>query len=198
MSPLQAVTDGEEIVLHEVHQSRTHSVVDQRRVESMHDPPTTIQPVAHVIETPWQNANVATIIKFLGRPEQELRDQVETELTRRGLSEAEISIESQIAIGNTSSKVALIDSLSETSDINVRPWLMVLLDDRDHEVRAYERSQALAAINDPWVQQQLKLKMVDEKDLTVAFRIRRVLNLRASRRQVERIADQDKRLHHLQ
>ena len=177
MSPLQAVTDGEEVVLHEVQQSRTHSVVDQRTGESMYDPPTTIQPVAHVIETPWQNANVATIIKFLGRPEQELRDQAETELTRRGLSEAEISIASQIAIGNTPSKVALIDSLSNTSDIDVRPWLMLLLDDRDREVRLRTIS-ALAAIKDPWVQQQLKLKMVDEKDQTVAFRIRRVLNLR--------------------
>ncbi len=175
--PLQAVAEGEVIVLHEPPRDRMHMVDEKHSVESMYTPPAAIQPVVHIIQTPWQDADFSTVINFLGRSEQDLKNQAETELARRGLSEHEISFANQIATGDSQSKIALIESMSQSPNIDARPWLMLLLDDRNREVRLRSIS-ALAAMKDAWVQQQLKLRMVDEQDQTVAFRIRRVLNLR--------------------
>ena len=177
-SPLKAVPDDEVVLLRDVHRSRTHRAEAVTSDAAVYHPPTTIQPVAHVIETPWQDASVATIIRTLVKSDQQLQDQAKTELTRRGYSDVEISIGMQIATDNRQSKIALIESLSGSAyDIDVRPWLMMLLDDHDREVRLRAIS-ALADMKDPWVGQQLRLRMADEKDQTVAFRIRRVLNLR--------------------
>jgi hypothetical protein len=176
VSPLQTVPDGQAVVLREVSQDRTRTVTGQRD-QTSHDPPKTIQTVAHVIESPWQNADVATVVQSLAHSDQALQDQAKTELARRGLNASEISMASRIATGSTQAKIDLVASISESTQMDPRPWLLLLLEDHNREVRLRAVS-ALAALKEPWVQQQLKQRMVNEKDQTVAFRIRRVLNLR--------------------
>lgn len=176
-SPLQAVEDIEAVVLQPFSTNRTHHVGSNQPSAPPVEPPSTVQPTAHVIDTAWGAADLVTIIKSLGMPNSETQKLATAELAKRGFSQQQIAIAARIAGGNTQAKIALIPMLSQDPSIDARPWLMLLLDDSEREVRLRSIT-ALAKLNDPWVKQQLKLKVVDEKDEAVAFRMRRVLNLR--------------------
>jgi hypothetical protein len=71
----------------------------------------------------------------------------------------------------------LVDAISRSSAIDPRPWLLMMLDDESRDVKLRVIS-VLATMNDPGVSQRLKMHLVDERDPTVAARIRRVLDLR--------------------
>ena len=175
---LQAVPPGEAVVLRELKPNRMHPApVKPADSSPPHVSPETLQPVAHVIDTAWQQNDLAGLIKMLSTDSSDVRSGARAELVRRGLTDTELSIATTIASGDAREKINTIQLLSTSNGIDPRPWLLLLFDDDAREVRLRAVS-ALAALKDPWVKQQLRLRMVDEKDQAVVFRLRRVLNLR--------------------
>jgi HEAT repeat protein len=71
----------------------------------------------------------------------------------------------------------LIDALNGTGIIDPRPWLLLLLQDESRDVRLHTIS-ILGSMDDPAIARRLQSHLADERDPTVAARIRRVLDLR--------------------
>ncbi len=193
---LQTVPEHEVVLLRDVRDERTidvagpepqedvaeaepqEDVAEAEPLETAPDQPTATQPDAGIVEkSPWQGAAVGTVIELLGSQEGDLRVQAAAELARRGFNDQQVSIAAKIVGDDANAKLALIHSLADASAVDPRPWLIMLLRDQTREVKLRAIS-ALATMKDPWVTQELRLRLVEEPDQTVAFRIRRILNLR--------------------
>jgi hypothetical protein len=163
---LQPLQSGEPILLRDINEALE---ADQQDLD--------IRPVAHLVDSPMETFDDKSVIYWLASPDPEFRRKSKLELMSRGYSETQIAIATQIASGDSMTKRGLIESLVRSPDIDPRPWLLMMLDDRSREVRLRVIS-VLATMNDRAVTQQLRIHLVDERDPIVAARIRRVLDVR--------------------
>jgi len=136
-----------------------------------------IQPAAHLVDSPMGTFDDQSVMHWLGSEHRELRDKARDELVQRGFSEDEIAIATQIVSGNRETRLALIDAIARADHIDPRPWLLMLLRDGSRDVKLRSVS-VLATMKDPGINQQLRMHVTEERDPTVAARIRRVLDLR--------------------
>lgn len=155
---LQPVEEGNEVLLNEVQASE-------------------IRPVTHLVESPLQTYDDRSVIRMLGSEHAALREKSKAELARRGFGETDLAIAIQVATGDTQTRMDLIDGLAQSSKLDPRPWLLMMLDDPARDVRLRAIS-VLATMDDPAIAQRLRLQLADERDPTVAARIRRILKLR--------------------
>ena len=137
----------------------------------------TIQPVTHLLDSPLETYDDASVMRWLGSEHVALRDKAESELTRRGYGPSEISLATQIVTADTQTRLELVNQIAQSPNVDPRPWLLMLLQDPSRDVKLRAIS-VLATMNDPAISQRLQLHLVDEQDPTVAARIRRVLKLR--------------------
>jgi len=139
----------------------------------------TINPTSEValVDSPLGTFDDVSVMRWLGSPHAVLRDKAKLELVSRGFDGTAIAIASRIHTGDARQKMELIDALGSTEMIDPRPWLMLLLQDESRDVRLHTLS-VLGSMDDPAIVAQLRSKLAEEQDPTVAARMRRVLNLR--------------------
>ena len=139
--------------------------------------PDLIRSATHLGDSPMATFDDVSVMRWLGSPHQVLRDKAKGELISRGYNETSITIATRIHSGDVATRLAMIDALKNASDVDPRPWLLMLLQDDSRDVKL--RTVAiLGTMNDPEVSRRLRMRLVDEADPTVAARIRRVLQLR--------------------
>ena len=136
-----------------------------------------IQSVAHVVDSPLETLDDQSVMKWLGSPHTAMRQKARDELQSRGFGETEMTIATQIAAGDVPTRLAMIDAISRSGQIDPRPWLFMLLGDDNRQVKLRAIS-VLATMKDAYVDQRLQKQLAEEPDTTVASQIRRVLELR--------------------
>ncbi len=164
--PLQPLPSDEAVILREP--PRPHETGFQ---------PDEIQSVSHLVDSPMDTFDDKSVMHWLGSPHQALREQARDELVSRGYSNTELSIATQISAGDPRTRMELIDAIVRSDAIDPRPWLLMMLGDENRDVKLRVVS-VLATMNDPSVSQRLRMHLIDERDPTIAARIRRVLDLR--------------------
>ena len=182
---LQPVPDNETFVLSPVPEPATAPIDDEPIASAMPQPansvaqdtPGDIRPVNLLVDSPLATYDTKSVIYWLGNSHPPLRAAAKTELTRRGLSESQIAIATRIAAGDLQTKLDLVDMIAGDTSADPRPWLLLLLKDPSRDVKLRAVS-VLATFKDPAIQQELETHLLDEPDPTVAFRIRRLLDLR--------------------
>ena len=130
-----------------------------------------------MVDSPMGTFDDASVMRWLGSPHTALREKAKLELVSRGFDGTAIAIATRIFTGDVTEKLELADALARTSVIDPRPWLLLLLQDADRDVRLRTIS-SLGSMDDPAIAGRLRTHLVDERDPAVASRIRRVLNLR--------------------
>ena len=129
------------------------------------------------VDSPLGTFDDESVMRWLASPHSVLREKGKLELVSRGFDGTEIAIATRIHTGDVREKIELIDALSGTQMIDPRSWLLRLLQDESRDVRLHTIS-ILGSMDDPAIAERLQSHLVDERDPTVAARIRRVLNLR--------------------
>ena len=119
----------------------------------------------------------AGLMHWLGSPEAGMRRKAKAELASRGYDESQIAVATQIASGDVMTRLALVDAIARSTEIDPRPWLYMMLEDTSREVKQRALS-VLATMKDPQVDQRLQTQLARESDTTFAAQIRRVLQLR--------------------
>ena len=130
-----------------------------------------------LVDSPMGTFDDASVMRWLGSPHAALREKAKLELVSRGFDGTAIAIATRIFTGDVSQKLELVDALSSTTVIEPRPWLLLLLQDPDRDVRLRAVS-CLGSMDDPAIAGRLQTHLVEERDPAVASRIRRVLDLR--------------------
>lgn len=130
-----------------------------------------------MVDSPIGTFDDASVMRWLGSPHAALREKAKLELVFRGFDGTAIAIATRIFTGDVTEKLELADALARTSVIDPRPWLLLLLQDADRDVRLRTIS-SLGSMDDPAIAGRLRTHLGDERDPAVASRIRRVLNLR--------------------
>ena len=138
---------------------------------------TDVRPVGLLVQSPLETYDTKSVVFWLGSTHEPLRVAAKAELERRGLSADEIRIATRIAAGDLQTKLDLVDDIARNGSIDPRPWLLLLLADPSRDVKLKVVS-VLATIKDPAVAHHLRNHILGEPDPTVAFRIRRLLDLR--------------------
>lgn len=170
---LQAVDPNETIELRAVGQPSETSYQTNDVQEASDE----IQSVTHLVDSPMETFDDKSVMHWLGSPHQALREKARLELINRGFDDTQLNIATQIASGDVQTRMALIDAIARSNSIDPRPWLLMMLSDTSRDVKLRAIS-VLATMKDADVDGRLKMHLVEERDPTVAFRIRRVLDLR--------------------
>lgn len=164
---LQPAGPAEPVVLKVFGESQETSYQATKPVES----------VAHVVDSPMEALDDESVMQWLGSPHTPMREKASAELLTRGFSETDIAIATQISAGDTVARLAMIDAISRSDQIDPRPWLFMLLSDQNRQVRLRAIS-VLATMQDAYVQQRLRMRLVDEPDTAVVAQIHRALERR--------------------
>ncbi len=135
------------------------------------------QAASHLVNSPLEMLDDRSVIHWLGSDDPARREQAREELTRRGLDEHEIEIAAGVASTDLQTRLEVIDAITRSSRLDPRPWLLMLLEDSNRDVKLRVIS-ALATMSDPGIESRLRIRMAEEPDPTVAARIRSVLQLR--------------------
>lgn len=118
-----------------------------------------------------------SVIEFVTSSQPNLREHAIAELQQRGFSSSEIEVAQRFMATDARTRLTLVEELPKRSDIDPRNWLIWLAADAERDVRLAAVSQ-LGAIADPDIRDALRERLRDERDPTVATRIRRFLGLR--------------------
>lgn len=177
---LRPIDGDEPVLLRDPASPQTGDSSGQQRLETSHRSELAagaeIQSATHLVQSPMETFDDKSVMHWLGSPHQALRDKARLELISRGYDGTQINIATQIASGDLQTRIALIDAIARSNSIDPRPWLLMMLGDQSRDVKLRVVS-VLATMKDPDVRDRLQQHLVDERDPTVAFRIRRVLDL---------------------
>ena len=134
-------------------------------------------PTSYLTQSPLETYATESVIYWLGSDEALLRDKAKNELIRRGFSQRQLQIATHIASADIGSRLELVDSISRSDIDDPRPWLTLLLNDDNREVRLRTIS-VIATMNDSAMNQKLRSRLADERDPIVTSKIRSALQLR--------------------
>jgi len=178
-SMVQPLQDSKPVVLQDVNATliRSEAAPVQEAAFTTKLETAEVRPASHLVDSPLETYDTKSVIYWLGSSQESLREVAVKELDRRGLSSQEIGLATQIAAGDVQTRLQLVDAITRDDSIDPRPWLLLLLRDPSRDVKLRTIS-VLATIKDPAVERELRSHIIDEPDPTVAFRIRRLLNLR--------------------
>ncbi|WP_442507300.1 HEAT repeat domain-containing protein [Novipirellula sp. SH528] len=176
---LKPVSPNEPIVLKDVHtateqsQSIASSGSGRRPVAAA----TEVMPTSFLTQSPLETYATESVIYWLGSDEALLRDKARNELIRRGFSQRQLQIATHIVAADVGSRLELVDTISRSDIDDPRPWLTLLLNDDNREVRLRTIS-VIATMNDSAMKQKLRSRLADERDPIVTSKIRSALQLR--------------------
>ncbi len=177
---LESVPDGVTIPLTQVpspsDESLVHRVPELPRLARSADE-RVIRVNAELTGSPFTAMDDETILRHLGNPDGALAEQARAELIERGFSTVQLEFGTAIAIAQPKDRITLIDSMLKSGGLNAWPWLSMLLDDPDRQVRLHVIS-ILAPSKNRTVKQRLQERLKAESDLIVETKLRKVLELR--------------------
>ena len=178
---LQAVPRARQMELRPIGEPRATSFRDAPQGEAKDGGPAAeadlVRPANQLVDSPLQTLDDRSVMHWLGSGQPSLRDQATEELRRRGYGDEALSLASQIAAENPRTRLAAVEALTRSRRLDPRPWLLMMLDDPNRDVKLRVIS-ALATLGDPAVDQRLRTRLAEEQDPAVVAGIRRVLNLR--------------------
>ncbi len=142
-------------------------------------PATAVQPRPQELasDRPLQTLSTRRVIAELASKQAAVADQAVAELTRRGLSKEEIRIAAQLASPQREVRLGLLESLARRTDIDIRPWLLWLAEDREQAVRL-QAVTALAPLADAAVKQTLRKRLEAESDPAIAAQLQQIVDRR--------------------
>jgi len=186
-SKLRPVEPGERIVLRDIQATKPERAAMEPATVSASpisisqtpadDPNGTIVATSYLTDSAFESYDTQSVIHWLGSNEASLRQKAKLELMQRGFSEQQMGFATQIASPDSASRLALVDAIARSRIDNPRPWLAILLDDSNRDVRLKTIS-VIATMNDPEMEKKLRSRLEQERDPVVNARIRRVLKLR--------------------
>ena len=133
--------------------------------------------VNHDEDLPLEAYNDRSVMHWLVSSHANLRNKAAIELQSRGYSDRELEMAQHMVHADTKVRLAFLDHLTRDREMDPRPWLRMMAEDESREVRLRVVS-ILATMNDHATEDYLRTLRVQERDPTVAARIRRVLKLR--------------------
>jgi hypothetical protein len=134
-------------------------------------------PLDPISDNPLEAYDTRSVIGFLASPQPPLELAARGELIRRGFRDADLVLASRLVSADESVRMDMVREISNRSDIDPRTWLLWLADDASRWVRL-EAVSILGTMDDPAVKEALRDRLSSERDLGVASRLRKVLDLR--------------------
>ena len=128
-------------------------------------------------ETPFSHTTTRDILYALSSTRPHLQAAAVRELRSRGFTDGDMEMAQRLISTDSRVRLAMIDELPSRTDVDPRQWLLWLAADAERDVRL-EAISVLGTMNDPAVAQKLRLLLREERDTTVASRLRRILGLR--------------------
>tara|TARA_R110002073_G_scaffold61637_3_gene155004 strand:+ start:19313 stop:20821 length:1509 start_codon:yes stop_codon:yes gene_type:complete len=136
-----------------------------------------VMPTSYLTQSPLETYATESVIYWLASDEAVLRDRAKNELIRRGFSQAQLQIATHVVSADVGSRLELVDTISRSNIDDPRPWLTMLLNDDNREVRLRTIS-VIATMKDAAMNQKLRSRLADERDPIVTSKIRSALQLR--------------------
>lgn len=134
-----------------------------------------IQVVAHRDEEVVATRRDAAWIEQLASPVAGQSELARMELVQRGLTPPQVQLARNWSTAAPAQRLALVDSLAHSGQLESALWLSVALGDPDREVRLRVAS-VLEKTDDTAVLAKLRKQLARESDPHVAYRIRRILD----------------------
>ncbi|GAA5510575.1 HEAT repeat domain-containing protein [Novipirellula caenicola] len=138
---------------------------------------TEVMPTSYLTQSPLETYATESVIYWLASDEAVLHERAKSELIRRGFSQHQLQIATHIVSTDVGSRLELVDTISRSTIDDPRPWLTMLLNDDNREVRLRTIS-VIATMKDPAMNQKLRSRLADERDPIVTSKIRSALQLR--------------------
>ncbi|EMI21366.1 hypothetical protein RMSM_01704 [Rhodopirellula maiorica SM1] len=182
---LKPVSPSETVELSDVHDAATPSqsvasapstspsTADARPATA----PAEVMPTSYLTQSPLETYATESVIYWLASDEAMLRERAKSELVRRGFSQRQLQIATHVVSSDVGSRLELVDTISRSNIDDPRPWLTMLLNDDNREVRLRTIS-VIATMKDPAMNQKLRSRLADERDPVVTSKIRSALQLR--------------------
>jgi hypothetical protein len=130
-----------------------------------------------IVENPLTTYDTRSVIDFLASPQPALVQSALQELRDRQLIEAEIDLAARLVAPDPAIRLAMVRELPSRTDVDPRTWLLWLAADDERDVRL-EAISMLGTMDDPSIKDALRGRLGQERDVIVAFRLRKVLGLR--------------------
>lgn len=140
----------------------------------------TVTPVhaeAPLGDQPLAAYETRSVIDFLGSLRAPLNQAADRELRKRGFNEGDMELAVRLISTDVRVRLAMVEELPGRSDVDPRQWLIWLAADAERDVRLQAISR-LGTMDDPEVRAALRKRLQEERDPTIATRIRRFLGLR--------------------
>ncbi len=128
-------------------------------------------------DNPLSAFDTRSVIYSINSVRPNLRAAAERELRARGFTAGDLALAAQLVSPDASVRLSMISELPRRADVDPRQWLLWLAADTERDVRL-EAISILGTMDDPAVKQALRELLKEERDTTVASRLRRVLGLR--------------------
>ncbi|XZE52253.1 HEAT repeat domain-containing protein [Planctomycetaceae bacterium SH139] len=128
-------------------------------------------------DNPLSAFDTRSVIYSINSVRPNLRAAAERELRSRGFTAGDLALAAQLVSPDASVRLSMISELPRRADVDPRQWLLWLAADTERDVRL-EAISILGTMDDPAVKQALRELLKEERDTTVASRLRRVLGLR--------------------
>ncbi|WP_164104359.1 HEAT repeat domain-containing protein [Candidatus Laterigemmans baculatus] len=118
-----------------------------------------------------------SVIDFIGSAQPTLREAAEAELRKRDFTAADLELATRLTSTSAEVRLAMVNELPERADVDPRMWLIWLAADPERDVRLQAIAR-LGTMDDREVHEALRDRLREERDPTVATRLRRFLGLR--------------------
>lgn len=128
-------------------------------------------------DNPLAAYDTRSVIDFVGSVQPALHQAAEEELRKRNFSDDELELATRLTSPSAQVRLAMVEELPSRADVDPRRWLIWLANDPERDVRLQAISR-LGTMDDPEVREALRKRLHEERDPTVATRLRRFLGLR--------------------
>ena len=132
-------------------------------------PPVDIPPMAALAD--W------SVFPYLHDDRRSVRSAAVLELTGRGYRAPDLTLASVLGSDDVDDRIAITESLTSMREVDPRRWLGYLCRDTSRAVRS-KAVAVLATMSDPAAGEVLRQCLQRERDVAVASKIRRYLDLR--------------------
>ncbi len=130
-----------------------------------------------ITANPLSPYDTRSVIGFISSIQPSVRSAAEAELRARGFQQNQLELAERLNSGDRSVRLALVEELATRSDIDPRQWYLWLAVDSERDVRLQAIAR-LGTMDDPQIIASLGDLLKEERDPTVATRLRRLLGLR--------------------
>ncbi len=123
--------------------------------------------------------SVDQLVRLLASTQPQVAQTAAMALRTQGMTSERLALASRFAVGSSEEKLALMHDVVSGDEVNPRPWLMWMAEDRDPVVRRQAVSLLHSMVDDS-VERELRELLFVESDPSVADTIRKVLAMQST------------------